>query len=150
MRALPYLIACAGAGVIIGPAYGAFARAPFHYPLRLDDVSAMHRAALNVLAVVEWPALFAITFAAAFGLWFVLTPRRTPDRGGPSFRDRWLALMPLAIGHLVTTSVAALTLGYRGESALVHGFALLIGVGLFAAEALIVLPLVAMKARGTA
>ena len=148
MRALPYLIACAGAGVIIGPAYGAFARAPFHWPLRLDDVSAMHRAALNLLAVVEWPALFALTFAAAFGLWLVLTPGRTPVRR--SFRDRWLTLMPLAIGHLATTSAAALTLGYRGESALVHGIALLIGAGLFAAEALIVLPLVAMMARSDA
>ena len=67
----------------------------------------MHRAALKVLAVVEWPALFAFTFAAAFGLWLVLTPGRMPARPGRSFRDRWLALMPLAIGHLATTSAAA-------------------------------------------
>lgn len=46
---------------------------------------------------------------------------------------RWVAQLPLTLGPLLVTSTAAISLGYRGESALVHGIALLIGCGIFAA-----------------
>jgi hypothetical protein len=38
-RVAAYLAVCMGAGVIVGRAFGAFARAPFHCQARLQDVA---------------------------------------------------------------------------------------------------------------
>jgi predicted permease len=52
---------------------------------------------------------------------------------GPFWR-RLSAQLPVVTGHLAATSAASLFLGYRGESALVHGIGLLVGIGLFLGE----------------
>ncbi len=78
-RALQYFAACAVAGVIVGRGFGVFARARFHYPLRLDDASYWHRMALNALEVVEWPGLFGLTLACALALWMWLRPFDSRD-----------------------------------------------------------------------
>jgi hypothetical protein len=52
---------------------------------------------------------------------------------GPFWR-RLTAQLPVVTGHLVATAAASLFLGYRGESALVHGIGLLVGIGLFLGE----------------
>jgi hypothetical protein len=143
MRVLRYLVACAAAGAIVGRAFGEFARARFHYPLRLEDVSPWHRTLLRVLEVVEWPSLFGLTLATSVVLWVLLKPRpaagfwREAFDGARSARARWLSQLPWAAGHLAATCAAALSLGYRGESALIHGFALLTGFGLFVLEVVV-------------
>jgi hypothetical protein len=205
-RVAAYLAACTGAGVIVGRAFGAFARAPFHYPLRLEDVAPAHRALVTALDVVEWPALFGLTLACALSLWawleparaasprrpvargralfvaasaaigaavagsasasagraiavavggalgaltaaMVLTLRRAAAAGGGATGARWLRQALLAAGHFATTAAAALSLGYRGESALVHGLVLLAGAGLFFAELAVALLLAILASR---
>ena len=191
MRTISYLFACAIGGAIVGIAFGRFARASFHYPLRPDAASPAHQAVLSALDVVEWPTLFALTLGLALALWvwsrpprggpspsrrvamslvgflgtiaallvfpqtndpgatlaavvaalmgalvaaLLLTLWREATRGTGSIRDRWLRQLPIGTGHLLSTTTASLSLGYRGESALIHGIALLIGLGLFVAE----------------
>jgi hypothetical protein len=205
-RIAAYLALCIGAGVIVGRAFGAFARAPFHYPFRLQDVSPAHRAVVTALEVVEWPAFFGLTLACALSLWAWLAPaqaaaprrpvprgraipvaafaasgaivagcasdspgrgiaaavggslgaltgvmvlklRREAVDGAGSIGARWLRQAPLAAGHFATTAAAALSLGYRGESALVHGLALLAGAGMFFAELAVALPLAILASR---
>lgn len=209
LRVVVYLALSAGSGVVIGSTFGAFARAPFHYPLRMQDVSATHRALLAALDVVEWPLLFGLTLACALALWALFRPRppsRVPAaapravvfvtaglaalgalvsatsasepgreiaallggvlgaiaaglilslwreavaRPGP-VGGRWLRQLPLAAGHLFATSTAAMSLGYRGESSLIQGFMLVIGVGLFCAVLVLalVVALLASSVRG--
>jgi hypothetical protein len=190
---LRYLACCVVAAAVVGRAFGAFARASFHYPARRSDVSAAHQAALDALDVVEWPGLFALTLLVALLLWRWLRPTSLPPvaRGtaragagtftaclavallvtvpptrpegrplaavaaaalaavtasligrlrrearaaaGP-FRRRFTAQLPVVTGHLVATAAASFSLGYRGESALVHGIGLLVGIALFAGE----------------
>ena len=206
MRVLGYLAACTVAGVAVGRAFGAFARASFHYPARLQDAPRAQQALLAALDVVEWPGLFALTLLCALGLWRLLRPAAWPPTrpagrwtagltfaglalaalqlvvpathrpgrvlgagaalllaalgagvvlrlwgearaaGGP-YRGRLWAQMPLALGHLVATSAAALSLGYRGESGLVHGIALLVGIGVFLCELALALALASASAR---
>jgi hypothetical protein len=204
-RVIGYLAACAAAGAVVGRAFGAFARAPFHYPFALQDVSPARRALLEALDAFEWPALFGLTLACSLALWAWLRPRtqesvpRPSGRAitgllavfaaggalagvlavdgaggllaalpggalgsivaallGSSWREaasartvgaRWLRQMPLAAGHLVTTSVAALSLGYHGESALIHAVALAAGFGLFASELLLALAIAVLVAH---
>jgi hypothetical protein len=62
---------------------------------------------------------------------------RAASGASRSVLSRWLSQLPLAAGHLVATSAAGLSLGYRGESAMIHGLALIIGIGLFVAEGLL-------------
>ena len=210
--------------MIVGRGFGVFARARFHYPLRLDDASYWHRTALNALEVVEWPCLFGLTLACALALWQWLKPfdardelaqNRPFDSPVPSlsreelaqdrrvsvfvcgfcvgvamlivvpatnqpggllsallagllgvlaaallvmfWREastghrrvlaRWLSELPLAGGHLVVTATAAVSLGYRGESALMHGIALLVGIAIFVVELLVALVIAALANR---
>lgn len=208
---LRYLAACAVAGVIAGRGFGAFARARFHYPLRLDDASYWHRTALNALEVVEWPSLFGLTLACALALWrwlpfaslvpglsrgelaqdrpvgalvcgvciavamliavpatnqpgrllsaflagllglvaaaLLLTFWRQALTENRSVLARWLSQLPLAAGHLAVMATAALSLGFRGESALVHGIALLVGIAIFVVELLVALVIAALANR---
>jgi hypothetical protein len=191
MRAAAYLALCAGAGALVGRGFGAFARAPFHFPLRRTDASPAHQALLEALDVVEFPALFGLTLACALVLWAWMERRRAGPRvapraallllalcaapgaaitanaadrpgrllaaaggaalgalvgwmllsfwraaagGGASIAARWASQLPLAAGHLAATAAASMSLGYRGESSLIHGIALLIGLGLFGVE----------------
>ena len=77
MMWLRYLVACFAAGVMVGRLFGVFARARFHYPLRIDEAPYWQQAVLNALQVVEWPGLFGLTLAAALVLWRWLGPRTT-------------------------------------------------------------------------
>lgn len=190
---LRYLASSVVVAAVVGRAFGAFARASFHYPARRSEVSAAHRAALDALDVVEWPGLFALTLLVALLLWRWLRPtsrppvargsvragavtftaclavallmtipatspegrplavvaaaalaavtasligrlRREAQAASGPFRRRFTAQLPLVTGHLVATAAASLSLGYRGESALVHGIGLLVGISLFVGE----------------
>jgi hypothetical protein len=75
---LRYLAACVVAGGLVGRAFGVFARARFHYPLRRADVSEAHRALLDALDVVEWPGLFVLTLLVSLALWRWLRPTSRP------------------------------------------------------------------------
>lgn len=78
MGVLRYLAACALAGGLIGRAFGVFARASFHWPHRLDQTPYWHQALVRALDAVEFPSLFALTLAAALGLWIGLRPKAIP------------------------------------------------------------------------
>ena len=204
MALLRYLAACAVAGVVVGRAFGEFARAAFHYPFRLDATPYWHQALLRALEVVEFPGLFALTLASSLGLWAWLRPKSSPpvqaarrspvifgllaaiaslivmpvtNRPGQalagvaaglmgalvaallmafwreaseenrSVGGRWQRQLPLAAGHLAATSAAALSLGYRGESALVHAIALLIGFGIFGVEVVLAAAIAGVASR---
>lgn len=82
IRIALYLGLCAGTGVIVGRAFGAFARLPFHYPARPEAVSSAHRALVDALEAVEFPALFGLTLACALVLWAWIVPRHATRRAG--------------------------------------------------------------------
>jgi hypothetical protein len=50
------------------------------------------------------------------------------------FAKRLAAQLPVVTGHLAATAAASMSLGYRGESALVHGIGLVVGIALFGVE----------------
>jgi hypothetical protein len=89
--------------------------------------------------------IVAILGALAAALLLTLWNEACAARGGVV--ARWWAQVPVSGGHLMATSAAGVSLGYRGESALVHAIALVIGVGVFLVELVIALPLAVIASR---
>ncbi len=77
----------------------------------------------------------------------LLTFWRAASTGTRPVLTRWLSELPLAGGHLAVTATASLSLGYRGESALMHGIALLVGIAIFVVELLVALVIAALANR---
>ena len=139
MMSLRYLVACAAAGVMVGRLFGVFARAGFHYPLRIDEAPYWQQAVLNALQVVKWPGLFGLTLAAALVLWRWLGPHTTA-RARSSKPIAMLAGTFGVVGAIIVvplTNQPASRWGIRGENAMINGLALIIGLGLFVAEGLL-------------
>jgi hypothetical protein len=96
----------------------------------------------RLLAGASAGVLAAVTASLLRRLWM-----EARAASGP-FHRRVAAQLPVAAGHLAATAAASLSLGYRAESALMHGVALLIGIALFLAE-LVAALVVAALADGT-
>jgi hypothetical protein len=205
-RVLFYLALCGTAGILLGRAFGEFARAAFHYPFNYTTVSPRHRAVLAALDVVEWPSLFVLALITALALWRSVRPRARPsisEEGGgwwtitflvalaiaeiatlPAARPegRWIVVgwgvaaaaavtwliqqlwreataarptvwrrtagqLPVAAGHLTVSAIASGFLGFRGESALVHGIMLMVAAAVFAVEIVWILLTAAIAQR---
>lgn len=101
--------------------------------------SAGHGRPLAALAGALMGALLAVLLRVLWSEAAVAAPR--------TILARWAAQLPPTGGQLLVTSVASMSLGYRGESALFHGIALLIGFALFAAEQVVALAIAVLVGR---
>lgn len=78
--------------------FGELARARFHYPPRREAVAWWHRALLEALDVVEWPAFFALALAVALSLWAWFDRQGGRGQGSRGGRSAVVVAGLLALG----------------------------------------------------